>query len=151
MNVVIDSYRLLSAIGEHRQAFSAIDALVGKHAIAMLTAQLKHRSLELALYREIVKAVGAEPFELFLDTSDDKLLKAIAKKLDPHAAETKEGAGDDLRALLINLGAGRIEPTAQPVKASGSRTKKLPGTAGKGGAVSEARPHAIATKPPGRR
>lgn len=150
MNVVIDSYGLLGAIGRHREAFSAIDELVKKQATALLTAQLKHKTLDLARYRSIVAAIGAEPFELFLDTADDKLLKAVAKKLDPHAGVTKKGDGDALRPHLVGLAKKSIEPAEKPAKIErGART--TPSNAGKNEAAGRAGPHAIATKPPGRR
>jgi hypothetical protein len=149
MNVVIDSYGLLGAIGRHREAFSAIDDLVKKQAAALLTAQLKHKTLDLAHYRAIVAAIQAEPFELFLDAADDKLLKSMAKKLDPHAGVTKMGDGDALRPHLVALANKTIEPAAKPVKANrGARNTAR--TAGKGGPNGNG-PHAIATKPPGRR
>jgi hypothetical protein len=149
MNVVIDSYELLGAIGRHRHAFSAIDELVKKQAAALLTAQLKHKTLNLALYRAIVGAIGTERFELFLDTADDKLLKSMAKKVDPHASVTKTGDGDALRPHLVALAKKTIEPAGKPVKANrGARTTGS--TAGKGGPAGTG-PHAIATKPPGRR
>jgi hypothetical protein len=149
MNVVIDSYGLLGAIGRHREAFSAIDELVKKQAAAMLTAQLKHKTLDLALYRAIVSAIGVEQFELFLDTADDKVLKTTAKKLDPHAGVTKVGDGDALRAHLVAIAKKTIEPAAKSVKANrGARTTAS--TAGKAEPAGT-RPHAIATKPPGRR
>lgn len=149
MNVVIDSYGLLGAIGRHREAFSAIDDLVKKQAAALLTAQLKHKTLDLVLYRAIVAAIGAEPFELFLDTADDKLLKSMAKKLDAHAGVTKTGDNDALRPHLVDLANKTIEPAPKPLKAGrGARTTA--GTAGKGERAGTG-PHAIATKPPGRR
>lgn len=150
MKVVIDSFALLFSIGGNRAAFTGIDALVQKQAAALLTAQLKHKALDLPLLRSIVMAIGKEPFELFLDTLDDKLLKAIAKKVDAHAAVTKSGDGDDLRPHLVNLAAGRIEPTVKQGKSAGS-SKKATGAGGTSGPVSADRPHAIATKPPGRR
>ncbi len=147
MNVVIDSYALLGAIGRHRDAFAGIDALVKKQAAALLKAQLKHKSLDLTLFRTIVAAIGSESFELFLDTADDKLLKGIAKKLDQHAEATKSGDDDALRSHLIGLAAKRIEPTAKTVRSKAPKaTKAIPN------ALSDASaPHAIATKPPGRR
>jgi hypothetical protein len=149
MNVVIDSYGLLGAIGRHRQAFSAIDELVKKQAAALLTAQLKHKTLDLALYRAIVAAIGTEPFELFLDTADDKLLKSMAKKLDPHAGVSKTGDSDALRPHLVDLAKKTIEPAAKPVRASrGARTTAS--TAGNAERTGTGL-HAIATKPPGRR
>ena len=113
MKVVIDSYGLLGAIGRHRDAFAGIDALVKKQAAALITAQLKHKSLDLNAFRSIVAAIGSESFELFLDTADDKLLKGIAKKLDQYAQVTKSGDDDALRAHLIDLAARRDRTNRQ--------------------------------------
>ena len=150
MNVVIDSYGLLGAIGRHRDAFAGIDALVKKQAAALLTAQLKHKSLDLNAFRTIVTAIGSEPFEIFLDTADDKLLKGVAKKLDQHAAVTKSGDDDALRAHLIDLAAKRIEPTTNPGK-SPTTIKKSTTKGSANDTCGASAPHAIATKPPGRR
>ena len=150
MNVVIDSYMLLGAIGRHRKAFSAIEALVKKQAAVLLTAQFKHKSLDLELYRAIVVAIGAEPFELFLDTAEDKLLIAIARKLDPHAAVTKTGDGDQLRPHLVALATTGSEPVAKPMKTT-SGARKATKTTGKNEPPDAGKPHEIATKPPGRR
>lgn len=149
MKVVIDSYSLLGAIGLHRDAFAGIDVLVQKQATALLTAQLKHKSLDLDAFRTVVAAIGSESFELYLDTADDKLLKGIAKKLDQHAPVSKSDEDDVLRTHLIDLAGRRVEPTA--------KTLKIPKPAKKAAKASSIdahdapQPHAIATKPPGRR
>ncbi len=149
MKVVIDSYDLLGAIGRHREAFAGIDALVQKQATALLTAQLKHKSLDLTAFRAIVAAIGPESFELFLDTADDKFLKGIAKKLDQHAPETKSDDDDLLRTHLIDLAARRVEPTAKAVKAPKPTKKATKASATVTTDIST--PHAITTKQPGRR
>lgn len=150
MNVVIDSYGLLAAIGRHRPAFAAIDALVGKQATALLTAQLKHKSLDLSAFRSVVAAVGEEPFELFLDTVDGKLLRGITKKIDPHAPIAKSDHDDALRGHLIGLATERFQPTAKPLK-SPVAAKKLTARSGASDILASIPSHAIATKPPGRR
>lgn len=147
MNVVIDSYALLGAIGRHRDAFAGIDALVKKQAVALVTAQLKHKSLDLSGFRTVVAAIGSESFELFLDTADDKLLRGISKKLDQHAEVTKSGEDDALRSHLIGLATKRIEPTAKTVRAKTPKATKMSLTTSSDASA----PHAIATKPPGRR
>ena len=117
MNVVLDSYGLLGAIGCHRDVFAGIDALVKKQATALLTAQLKHKSLDLHVFRAIVAAVGTETFELFLDTADDKLMKAIAKKVDQHAAVSKSNDDNQLWSHLINLAATNPQFHANSLRA----------------------------------
>lgn len=149
MKVVIDSYGLLGAIGRHRDAFAGIDALVQKQASALLTAQLKHKSLDVDAFRAIVSAIGSEPFELFLDTADDKLLKAIAKKLDPHAPIAKSDDDDAMRAHLIDLANRRIVPAVKPLKTP--KPAKKSAELNSAGTSEASLPHAIATKPPGRR
>lgn len=149
MKVVIDSYGLLAAIGRHRDAFAGIDALVQKQATALLTAQLKHKSLDLDAFRTIVAAIGSESIELYLDTADDTLLKGIAKKLDQHAPVAKSDEGDALRAHLIDLADRRVEPTAKTLKTP--KPAKKAAKASSIDAHDPSQPHAIATKPPGRR
>ena len=149
MKVVVDSYALLSAIGGNPKAFAGIGEHVKKQASSLLTAQLKHKSLDLSLYRSVVGALGKEAFELFLDTADDKLLKAVAKKIDPNAPATKSGDGDALRPHLIKLGAGRIDPTPKSAKTSGAGRKVMKTADTSSGSGSD-EPHAITTKPPGR-
>jgi len=149
MKVVIDSYGLLGAIGRHRDAFAGIEALVQKQASALLTAQLKHKSLNVDAFRVIVSAIGSEPFELFLDTADDKLLKAIVKKLDPHAPVAKGDDDDAMRAHLVVLANRRVEPTVKPLKTP--KPAKKSAKASPADTSDASLPHAIATKPPGRR
>jgi hypothetical protein len=149
MKVVIDSYSLLGAIGLHRDAFAGIDTLVQKQATALLTAQLKHKSLDLDAFRTIVAAIGSESFELYLDTADDKLLKGIAKKLDQHAPVSKCDEDDALRAHLIDLAGRRVEPTAKTLKSP--KPAKKAAKARSIDAHDASQPHAIATKPPRRR
>ena len=149
MKVVIDSYALLGAIGGNQHAFSVIDELVKKQAAALLAARLKHKSLDLPTYRSIVKAIGNETFELYLDTVDDRFLKTVAKKVDQHAPEVKGGDGDVLRQHLISLAKEKIEPTPKPSRPR--RPKKKTTTSSKTArSASSERPHAIATKPPRR-
>lgn len=149
MKVVIDSYKLLESIGQNPGVFSAIDVQVNKQAIALLTAQLKHKTLDLARYRDIASAVGAETFELFLDNVEFKMMKAIAKKVDPHSVTTKNGTDDELRVQLCRLATKLIEPTPKTSNAPG-KAKKQKKSANKETSVNETEPHAIATKPPGR-
>lgn len=149
MKVVIDSYGLLGAIGRHRDAFAGIDALVQKQATALLTAQLKHKSLDLNTFRGIVAAIGSELFELFLDMADNKLLKGIAKKLDQYAPATKSDDDNVLRAHLIHLATRRVEPTVKADKSTSPLKKTTKANAGD--TFNTSVPHAIATKPPGRR
>jgi hypothetical protein len=146
MKVVLNSYDLLRAIGAHRDAFSAIEELVRKQATALLTAQLKHKSLDIKRYRMVCEAVGTETFELFMDSIDDKLLKGIAKKIDPLSLLVKAANIDQLRSHLLLLAQGKVQPTA-----------KAPKSAGKGAVAKHSKaksasggPHAIVTKPPGR-
>lgn len=146
MKVVMDSSALLAAIGGNPQTFAGIEEQVRKQASALLTAQLKHKSLDFALYRSVVAVIGQEAFGLFLDTVDDKFLKAVAKKLDQNSLVAKLGDSDALRQHLIDLSSGRIEPTPKAVKTkSASKNSTLPGN------KSADYPHAIAAKPPGRR
>lgn len=149
MKVVLDSYDLLHAIGSHREAFDAVDDLVRKHAATLLVAQLKHKSTDINRYREIRSAIGAESFELFLDALDDRLLKAIAKRIDPHCPLAKDGEGIELRPHLLQLARGKIEPMAKAKKVTKHAVAKR--NVPKAKARKRVEPHAIATKPPRRR
>lgn len=147
MKVVLDSYGLLRAIGAHPKLFDGIGDPVRKHASALLIAQLKHKRLDLSRYRDIRNAIAAEAFELFMDTVDDKLLKAILKKLDPHSPLAKSGSGDELRAHALDLAGGKCEPSlkqTRPARNTGAVKTAAPSSGATG-------PHAITAKPPGRR
>lgn len=152
MKVVIDAFGLLGAIGSHRDVFKALDAQVHKQALALLAAQLKHKSLDLPLFKAVVSAVGAEGFEIFLDTDtvDDKFLKALTKKLDPHSTVTKAGDGDAIRPHLVALAAGRVVPTPKPSRPAAPGRQTARRTRAADVSVPQ-QPHAIATKPPGRK
>ena len=150
MKVVLDSYELLRAIGAHPKVFACIGEAVRKQASALLVAQLKQKTLSLPRLREIRDAIDAEAFELFMDTADDKLLKGIAKKIDPHCSQLKSDHVDDLRRHLIGLAEGKCEPSPKPTK-SVRAAKKAPAqkrSERSGGTLAG---HAITSKPPGRR
>lgn len=149
MKVVIDAYALLGTIGGNRKAFSGIEEQVRKQALALLAAQLKHKELDLAQYRSITSAITSEQLELFLDTADHSVVKAVSKKLDPHATVTRSADAGAIAAHLIDLGTGEIEPTQKPVRTSPSKKPAKP--AAKRAASDSTSPHAIAAKPPGRR
>lgn len=153
MKVVIDAFGLLGAIGKHPEVFKALDAQVHKQALALLAAQLKHKSLDLPLFQAVVSAVGAEGFEIFLDTDlvDEKFLKTLAKKLDPLAPVTKEGDGDAIRPHLIALAAGRVTPTQRSPQPAATTRRQTTRRGRSANAEVPQQPHAIATKPPGRK
>lgn len=149
MKVVLDSYDLLSRIGANRETFEGIDALVRRQASALLIAQLKHKGLDLERYRQVRSAIGAEAFELFMDTADEKVLKPIAKKIDPHSTLAKTGDAEELLPHLLHLAAGKVEPSPKPARHS--QDAKAKRGAPRSATSETSGRHAITTKPPGRR
>ncbi len=101
--IVLDSYALISAIGQNPHIFGDIDTRVQKQALALLAAQLKQRSLKLEQYIAISGAIGHKQLELYLDTVDDKFLSALIKKLDRYSLAATSSDPNVLRQHLVNL------------------------------------------------
>ncbi|MBK3400675.1 MULTISPECIES: hypothetical protein [Methylobacterium] len=113
MALEIDGLAVLCAIAEAPEAFPAIRSDVTKAAHALVTKQLKARSLDLPGLRAVREALGPQPLALIVDGLKDAEVKALATRLDKHHPELKDGPAVLHRRHLMAL-AGTLAPVAAP-------------------------------------
>lgn len=127
MALEIDGLAVLCAIAEAPEAFPAIRSDVTKAAHALVTKQLKARSLDLPGLRAVREALGPQPLALIVDGLKDAEVKALATRLDKHHPELKDGPAVLHRRHLMAL-AGTLAPVPapaakpKPVKAPARKT-----------------------------
>ena len=127
MALEIDGLAVLCAIAEAPEAFPAIRSDVTKAAHALVTKQLKAKSLDLPGLRAVREALGPQPLALIVDGLKDAEVKALATRLDKHHPELKDGPAVLHRRHLMAL-AGTLAPVAapapkpKPVKATARKT-----------------------------
>ncbi|MGH6740512.1 MAG: hypothetical protein ACREDY_16060 [Bradyrhizobium sp.] len=114
---------MLREIGDHPEAFAAIEVAVVKAARELLVKRLKHKSLTVQDARDVRDAVGPEMFYLVVEGLSAANLKSIAAKLDRHHPEMKGSTPHWQRQHLRALVGG----TAEPVQKSGKPKKAAPG------------------------
>ncbi|TGE02449.1 hypothetical protein [Methylobacterium nonmethylotrophicum] len=113
MALEIDGLAVLCAIAEAPEAFPAIRGDVTKAAHALVTKQLKAKSLDLAGLRAVRNALGPQPLALIVDGLKDAEVKALVTRLDKHHPDLKDGPALAHRRHLMALAAD-LEPAAAP-------------------------------------
>ncbi|KMO10526.1 hypothetical protein [Methylobacterium platani] len=113
MALEIDGLAVLCAIAEAPEAFPAIRSDVTKAAHALVTKQLKAKTLDLPGLRAVREALGPQPLALIVDGLKDAEVKALATRLDKHHPELKDGPAVTHRRHLLALAADR-DPVAAP-------------------------------------
>jgi len=116
MALEIDGLAVLCAIAEAPEAFPAIRGDVTKAAHALVTKQLKAKSLDLAALRAVRNALGPQPLALIVDGLKDAEVKALVTRLDKHNPEIKDGAAVAHRRHLMALASDQ-DPAAAPAAA----------------------------------
>ena len=81
MALEIDGLAVLCAIAEAPEAFPAIRSDVTKAAHALVTKQLKAKTLDLAGLRAVREALGPQPLALIVDGLKDAEVKALVTRL----------------------------------------------------------------------
>ncbi|TNC15156.1 hypothetical protein FF100_06240 [Methylobacterium terricola] len=135
MALEIDGLAVLCAIAEAPEAFPAIRSDVTKAAHALVTKQLKAKTLDLAGLRAVRNALGPQPLALIVDGLKDAEVKALATRLDKHHPDLKDGPAVAHRRHLMALAAdrdpvappaARAKPARGPIKAPGKGSAKGP-------------------------
>ena len=143
MALEIDGLAVLCAIAEAPEAFPAIRSDVTKAAHALVTKQLKAKTLDLAGLRAVREALGPQPLALIVDGLKDAEVKALVTRLDKHHPDLKDGPAVLHRRHLLALAAD-LDPVAAP--AAKAKPAKAPAR-GKAPAKPVAKPPAT-TGPP---
>ncbi|AWB23030.1 hypothetical protein DA075_20725 [Methylobacterium currus] len=113
MALEIDGLAVLCAIAEAPEAFPAIRSDVTKAAHALVTKQLKAKTLDLAGLRAVREALGPQPLALIVDGLKDAEVKALVTRLDKHHPDLKDGPAVTHRRHLMALAAD-LDPVAAP-------------------------------------
>ncbi len=113
MALEIDGLAVLCAIAEAPEAFPAIRSDVTKAAHALVTKQLKAKTLDLAGLRAVREALGPQPLALIVDGLKDAEVKALVTRLDKHHPDLKDGPAVAHRRHLMALAAD-LDPVAAP-------------------------------------
>ncbi|AWN47312.1 hypothetical protein DK419_14130 [Methylobacterium terrae] len=120
MALEIDGLAVLCAIAEAPEAFPAIRSDVTKAAHALVTKQLKAKTLDLAGLRAVREALGPQPLALIVDGLKDAEVKALVTRLDKHHPDLKDGPAVIHRRHLMALAADldAVGPPAAKPKAA---------------------------------
>ena len=113
MALEIDGLAVLCAIAEAPEAFPAIRSDVTKAAHALVTKQLKAKTLDLPGLRAVREALGPQPLALIVDGLKDAEVKALVTRLDKHHPDLKDGPAVLHRRHLMALAAD-LDPVAVP-------------------------------------
>lgn len=124
MSIALDGFEVLRQVGKHRDVFAAARADVDKQARALVVKCLKAKSVDMAAFRDIYKALGREPFGLLLEGLKDADIKSILTRLDKHHPEFKAATASWRRQHLNALADGSSDPQAPPAKAKKAAAKK---------------------------
>lgn len=115
MSTTLNGAEILSAIGSNPSAFPDARAEIEKAALAIVSAQLKTKSLDCAKLSAVGQVLGLETLELVLENLPDKSVGSLAKKLDPHHPEIKSASAIWQRKHLCALAAG-AKPADKPAR-----------------------------------
>ncbi len=115
MALEIDGLAVLCAIAEAPEAFPAIRSDVTKAAHALVTKQLKAKTLDLAGLRAVREALGPQPLALIVDGLKDAEVKALVTRLDKHHPDLKDGPAVLHRRHLMAIAAD-LDPVGAPAR-----------------------------------
>ncbi|GJD64235.1 hypothetical protein [Methylobacterium frigidaeris] len=150
MALEIDGLAVLCAIAETPEAFPAIRSDVTKAAHALVTKQLKAKTLDLPGLRAVRSALGPQPLALIVDGLKDAEAKALVIRLDKHHPDLKDGPAVAHRRHLMALAAD-LDPVAAPAaKAKPAKAPAKPKPAAKAAEPPVEVPAAAEPAPPAR-
>ncbi len=144
MALIIDSHAVLRALADHPEAFPAVGPDLDELARKLLGKQLKSKTTDAILFKEIYSAVGASTISTILDGFQANDLTGLVKKIDPHSAHAK--AATDLGAVrshIAGLANGSIQASVKPEKGAKPQkaTKTAKDAAPKIGGILESKVH----------
>jgi hypothetical protein len=122
----VDGSAVLRVIAENPHAFPDVMAELNKVARTLVVKQLKAKSTNLKLVREIHCAIGGEAFVLILDDLIDASGATLLKKLDKDNSELLSASLEWCRKRIADLASGAAEPAkkvAQPPRTTRSNRR----------------------------
>jgi hypothetical protein len=114
----LDGFAILRAVGSQSELFSDVRAAVDKAALAILTAQLRARTFDLAQLRQTRKAVGAKVLAAIIKELPAAVPKALAARIDPHRPSYATGSAGRARSHVMALASGAATPAPERPRAN---------------------------------
>ena len=111
MALDLDGAQVFRSIAERPRAFPDIVVDLNKAARTLVAKQLKAKSMNLALLRDVRGALGGEAFSHIVDGMSDAEVKSLLGKFDKNHPELKQATPDWRRRQLAALAAGSVEPS----------------------------------------
>lgn len=121
MTSTLDASSVLVAIGRNPTSFPDAHTELHKAAVAIVTAQLKSKSLTVSVLSAVRSALGSSQFELILDHFPASVISSVVKRLDPHHPDKASFDVHRSRKHICELAAGNATPTQQPEKRRASK------------------------------
>lgn len=139
MAIDLDAFEVLRRIGKHPRLFADVRAEAGKAARALVARQLKTKSSNLQVLRDVYEALGSSALGLLLDGMSDREVAALVARWDTDQPETATAA--ERRKRLVALADG----SAKSAAAKPGKSKK-PARPKKRTASSPAKPAPLASE-----
>ena len=124
----LDGFAILRAVARQSELFSDVRAAVDKAALAILTAQLKARTFDLARLKRTRKAVGAKMLAAILKELPATVAKALAAQIDPHRPSYATGSAPRARSHVMALARGAATPAPERQGASKRKARSAKST-----------------------
>jgi hypothetical protein len=113
MAIDIDGFAVLRSIAAHPSAFREVASEVAKAARKLVIAQIKNKSTDLKMLRQISRALGADTFNLVAEGMSDAQIKTLITRIDKNHPQLKTSNPRWRRQHLSALVDGSIEPAAK--------------------------------------
>lgn len=114
MTISLDGFEVLCRIGGSPEAFPSIKADVARLAEALVRKQMLAKPTDLAMFQDLVGALGDDTVGLVLQTFSAEELKTLVKKLDPHNSQLKAEDAWRMEKHLLALAHRRTRPKSKP-------------------------------------
>lgn len=124
MPIDVEGFGVLRSIAENPEIFSDIKAEINKAARALVTSQLKAKTINLARARAVHDAIGGDAFVLVLDGFADAATTSLVKKLDKDHPDVASASAEWRRRRISDLARGAAEPAPKAVKKSKAEPKE---------------------------
>lgn len=125
MALDVDGFAVLRAIVQDPDAFGAIRTEATKAARALVTKQLKAKTLTVDGLKRVRTALGDHPFALVVDGLSDADVKSITSRLDKHHPDLKSASASWRRGHMVAL-AKDVEPSVKPPRRTSSAKRSAP-------------------------
>jgi hypothetical protein len=114
MALAINGFEILGRISNNAELFRDVRLDVAKTAQAFVEKQLKAKSTDITVLRNIRDELGKDNFDLVVECMKDAPIKTLLGRLDKFHPELKKSDATWRRRHLIALAGNTAEPTPKP-------------------------------------